>query len=118
MSQESKSQKSETRFVQLPAAPQNASPVPELTSIQSSVYRGPYGNSRYRGNCDGYIIRNLLRYFRPRTVLDPMCGSGTCRDVCCELGIHCKTMDIYFLPGRPKAYSDLSICPLRVRRTL
>lgn len=82
------------RFVELPAAPRNASPVPELTSIHSVRRRGPYGDHRYRGNCGGYIIRDLLRYFQPTNVLDPMSGSGTCRDVCRELKIDCKTMDI------------------------
>lgn len=109
MSQADQGHNSETRFVELPAAPKNGSPVPELTSIHSSVRRGPYGNSRYRGNCDGHIIRNLLRYFRPRTVLDPMSGSGTCCDVCRELKIPCTAMD---LPrgqdaSDPKSYEQL-----------
>ena len=82
------------RFVELPAAPRNASPVPELTSIHSVRRRGPYGDHRYRGNCGGYIIRDLLRYFRPKSLLDPMSGGGTCRDVCRELKIECTTMDI------------------------
>lgn len=82
------------RFVELPIAPRNASPVPELTSIHSVRRRGPYGDPRYRGNCGGYIIRDLLRYFQPTSVLDPMSGGGTCRDVCRELGIPCHTMDI------------------------
>lgn len=82
------------RIVELPHAPKNASPVPGLTSIHSTLSRGPYGSRYYRGNCDGYLIRDLLRYFRPQRVLDPMTGSGTCRDVCRELGIVCHTMDI------------------------
>jgi DNA modification methylase len=68
--------------------------VPELTSIHAARRRGPYGDSRYRGNCGGYLIRDLLRYFRPRLVLDPMTGSGTCRDVCRELGIKCVSADL------------------------
>lgn len=82
------------RLIELPIAPQNASPVPELTSIHSVRRRGPYGDSRYRGNCGGYLIRDLLRYFGSQRVLDPMSGSGTCRDVCRELDIPCDTMDI------------------------
>ena len=70
------------RLVPLPLAPKTGSPVPELTSIHSRVERGPYGNSKYRGNCGGYLIRDMLLYFKPRRVLDPMTGSGTCRDVC------------------------------------
>lgn len=78
----------------LPAAPKNASPVPWLTSLHTSPYRGEYGDSRYRGNCDGFIIRDLLLYFRPASVLDPMTGSFTCRDVCRELGIPCHSRDL------------------------
>jgi hypothetical protein len=37
----------------------------------------------------------LLTYFRPRLVFDPMSGSGTCRDVCDEMGIPCLTGDIH-----------------------
>ncbi len=83
-----------SQFVELPAAPINGSPVPELTSIHAVKSRGPYGSNRYRGNCGGYLIRNLLRYFQPTRVLDPMSGSGTCGDVCRELGIEHQTMDI------------------------
>jgi len=82
------------RFVPLPVAPKTGSPVPELTSIHSTVERGPYGNSKYRGNCGGYLIRDLLNYFQPRRVLDPMTGSGTCRDVCRELSIECASFDL------------------------
>ena len=59
-------------FVELPMAPRCASPVPELTSLHGVRRRGPYGNSRYRGNCGGYLIRDLLRYYQPQSVLDPM----------------------------------------------
>jgi len=82
------------QLIELPTAPKNASPVPELTSIHSVRRRGPYGNSRYRGNCGGYLIRDLLHYFQPKRVLDPMSGSGTCRDVCRELKIECDSFDI------------------------
>lgn len=83
-----------TTLVELPAAPRTASPVPELTSIHSRPERGPYGDSRYRGNCGGHLIRDLLLYHRPARVLDPMTGSGTCRDVCRELGIECVSFDL------------------------
>jgi len=82
------------RYVQLPAAPVNGSSVPGLTSIHSESRRGPFGDSSYRGNCGGYLIRDLLRYFQANSVLDPMSGSGTCRDVCDELGILCRAYDI------------------------
>lgn len=73
--------------VPLPEAPITASPVPWLTSIHATPGRGEYGDSNYRGNCSGLLIRDLLRFYQPRRVLDPMEGGGTCRDVCHELGI-------------------------------
>ena len=84
----------ERRFLPVPSAPKTTSPVPWLTSIHSTVQRGPYGDSRYRGNCGGYLIKDLLNYFQPNRVFDPMTGSGTCRDVCRELGIPCVSRDI------------------------
>jgi DNA modification methylase len=80
--------------VTLPAAPRNASPVPHLTSIHSAARRGEYGSPSYPGNCGGYLIRDLLRYFKPKRVFDPMTGSGTCRDVCRELGVECFSADV------------------------
>src|SRR5947209_18491107 len=80
----------------LPAAPLNASPVPWLTSLYHKAWRGNYGDSRYPGNCSGELIKDLLRYFKPRSVLDPMTGSGTCRDVCDELNVLCTSKDIRF----------------------
>jgi hypothetical protein len=82
-------------YAKLPAAPVNASPVPQLTSLYHNDEAGPYGDRSYPGNCGGHLIRDLLRYFRPRIVFDPMSGSGTCKDVCLELGIPCKSADIH-----------------------
>lgn len=82
-------------YAKLPKAPLNESPVPELTSLYHKVERGPYGDSGYPGNCSGNLIRDLLRYFRPTSVYDPLTGSGTCRDVCRELGIECWSNDLH-----------------------
>ncbi|MBS0264879.1 MAG: hypothetical protein JSS02_23285 [Planctomycetes bacterium] len=78
----------------LPRAPHNGSPVPWLTSLYHKAYPGPYGDRRYPGNCSGELIKDLFLYFRPTRVLDPMTGSGTCADVCRELGIECVSFDI------------------------
>jgi len=56
---------------------------------------GEYGDRRYPGNCGGNLIKDLLRYFQPRSVFDPMSGSGTCRDVCNDLAIPCIAGDIH-----------------------
>lgn len=80
--------------VRLPEAPRTGSPVPWLTSLHATKKRGPYGRADYPGNCSGYLIRDLLRYFGPKRVLDPMAGSATCRDVCKELRIPCFSGDL------------------------
>lgn len=77
----------EQRIVPLPEAPRTASPVPWLTSIHGTPGRGNYGDASYRGNCSGLLIKDLLCFYQPRRVLDPMEGGGTCRDVCRDLGI-------------------------------
>jgi hypothetical protein len=82
------------RYLPMPEAPKTASPVPWLTSIHGTPGRGDYGDANYRGNCSGLLIRDLCLYYRPRRVLDPMAGSGTCRDVCSELGIACTSLDL------------------------
>lgn len=84
----------EPRCVPLPEAPRTGSPVPWLTSIHATPGRGNYGDAGYRGNCSGLLIKDLLMYYRPKRVLDPMAGGGTCRDVCRELNIECASFDL------------------------
>jgi len=81
-------------YVKLPRAPRNASPVPGLTSLYHNADPGPYGDRAYPGNCSGNLVRDLLRFFDAGSVYDPMSGSGTCRDVCRELGLSCYSGDI------------------------
>src|SRR5471032_3235453 len=82
-------------FAKLPRAPKNASPVPHLTSLYHFSRAGEYGDRSYPGNCGGNLIKDLMRYFKPQMVFDPMSGSGTCPDVCDELGIPCMAWDIH-----------------------
>lgn len=82
------------RQVTLPSAPSTGSPVPWLTSIHAVRNRGPWGSAGYRGNCGGYLIKDLVQYFGARSVLDPMTGSGTCAAVCADLGVPCTSFDI------------------------
>jgi SAM-dependent methyltransferase len=83
-----------SRIAVLPMAPVTQSPVPWLTSLYHKAYAGPYGDRRYPGNCSGELIKDLLTYFPAQRVLDPMTGSGTCADVCRELGIECVSFDL------------------------
>ncbi len=82
-------------YARLPRAPITASPVPHLTSLYHFHRAGEYGSRKWPGNCGGNLIKDLLNYFRPGLVLDPMAGSGTCGDVCRELGIPCVAWDIH-----------------------
>lgn len=82
-------------YVKLPRVPINASPVPGLTSLYHNAEAGEYGDRSYPGNCGGNLIKDLLRYFKPFSVFDPMTGSGTCRDVCQELGMYCWSSDLH-----------------------
>jgi hypothetical protein len=82
-------------YARLPLAPRNSSPVPHLTSLYHFHRAGEYGDRSYPGNCGGILIKDLLRYFRSRSVFDPMTGSGTCRDVCKELTIYCWSSDLH-----------------------
>jgi hypothetical protein len=83
------------RMAKLPVAPINASPVPHLTSLYHNDDPGTWGDRRYPGNCSGHLIRDLLKFYRVNTVYDPMAGSGTCGDVCRDLGIYCWSGDVH-----------------------
>ena len=42
----------------------------------------------------GYLVKDLIEHFGAKSVLDPMAGSYTTRDVCEELGIHYVCTDL------------------------
>ncbi len=66
-----------------------------ISSIWSFPDRGPWGNGGWRGNCSGYIIRNLLEFYRPALFVDPAMGSGTSRDVAREMGVRFIGLDLH-----------------------
>jgi hypothetical protein len=84
-----------THYAKLPLIPLNASPVPHLTSLYHFDSTEEYGNRKYPGNCGGNLIKDLLRFFDAKAVFDPMTGSGTCKDVCNELGVYCWSSDLH-----------------------
>lgn len=57
-----------------------------------------YGSNKYRGNCSGLLIKDLLEFYTNiydiKKVFDPMAGSGTTKDVCKELGIENLCLDL------------------------
>ncbi len=63
----------------------------DMTSVVSYADRCTlWGDSRYRGNCDGRLFKNLVLRYRARKVADPMAGSGTTRDVIAGLNRYKK----------------------------
>lgn len=66
----------------------------ELNSILSYPIRGYYGKSSYRGNCTGYIIKDLLEFYKPKFFLECFAGGGTGFDVAKELGIKSIHLDL------------------------
>jgi hypothetical protein len=83
------------QYARLPRTPVTGSPVPHLTSLYHFHRAGEYGDRKWPGNCGGKLVKDLLTYFKPGLVFDPMSGSGTAEDVCKELGIPCMAWDIH-----------------------
>ena len=97
-----------TLDVQL-SIPQTTSEVPTLCSVHAEEGRGDYGDPAYRGNCSGLLIRDLLTYFKPRNLLDPMEGSGTAGDVARTLNIPYQGFDLKdgFDATNPRSFDGL-----------
>lgn len=57
-----------------------------MKSVLSYPVRGKWGKSDYRGNCSGYIIMDLLKYYKPQNFLEVFAGGGTGFDVAREMG--------------------------------
>ena len=62
----------------------------QLCSVVSYPDRGPWGDSRYRGNCSGHLIKDLILRFSAKSVFDPAQGGGTVRDVVSGINQHLK----------------------------
>lgn len=72
-------------------------PDPALGSVVSYPSRcRAWGEASYRGNCDGTLFKELVLRYRPRSVADPMMGSGTTRDVVAGLNRHAGTSIAYW----------------------
>ena len=53
----------------------------DLCSVVSYPQRGPWGNSGYRGNCSGHLVKDLILRFKCKSVFDPAEGGRTVKDV-------------------------------------
>ena len=80
----------------------------DMTSVVSYPSRCTlWGDSRYRGNCDGRLFKNLVLRYHARKVADPMAGSGTTRDVIEGLNQY-KRAGIEFWGGDLRGGFDLT----------
>lgn len=68
-----------------------------LNSILSFPNRGHYGKSKWRGNCSGHPIREMLEFYNPKVFIDPTLGSGTSADVVKELNATGKNIEFHGL---------------------
>jgi hypothetical protein len=66
-----------------------------MKSVVSYPQRGHYGQSSWRGNTTGYIIKEMNEHFKPSLFVDACEGSGTSRDVCKEMGIDYVGLDLF-----------------------
>lgn len=65
-----------------------------MESIVSYPDRGSYGRNSYRGNCSGFLIKDLIKQYKLQGLSDFMVGSGTTEDVVREAGIRGDFADL------------------------
>lgn len=66
-----------------------------MKSVVSYPDRGPWGDAKWRGNCSGHIIRDIVNHYKPSLFVDACEGSGTSGDVCRELGVDYVGLDLH-----------------------
>lgn len=57
-----------------------------LKSVVQYSDHGPWGDAKFPGNTSGYLLVDLTDYYQPKSILDPMEGSGTTGDVAFDMG--------------------------------
>jgi hypothetical protein len=65
------------------------------SSVISFPDRGPWGDSKWRGNASGHVYRTLFEQLSPKVFVDPMVGSGTSVEVAQEMGIESFGLDLH-----------------------
>ena len=76
------------------------------STVLSFKDRGPWGDSRYRGNCSGWIHAFLIWKYRVQKMAELFAGSGTGSDVCKDMGITYIGADLNPSPVR----SNIIVC--------
>lgn len=64
-------------------------------SIMSYPDRGKWGKASWRGNCSGFVYRDLFEMTTPALFVDPMCGSGTSIEVARAMQIEAVGLDLH-----------------------
>ncbi len=70
------------------------------STVLSFPDRGPWGDSRYRGNCSGYIPAYFIWKYDAKSVSEIFAGSGTTSDVCKDMGVAYSGIDLNPNPAR------------------
>lgn len=81
-----------------------------LTTLVSYPERGKWGDSQWKGNFSGEMVKEIIEWFKPKRVYDAMCGSGTTIDVCKELNVDCVATDLNPKYGGWDALNDEVPC--------
>lgn len=67
------------------------------SSILSYPNRGNYGQSSWRGNCSGHLVKEMLQFYKPSVFADTTLGSGTSADVVAEMNREGAGIEFYGL---------------------
>jgi len=65
------------------------------SSILSFPDRGPWGDSKWRGNASGHVYKSIFEQLKPQVFIDPMVGSGTSIQVAREMNIEAFGLDLH-----------------------
>lgn len=66
-----------------------------MESVLTFPSRGKWGDYKWRGNCSGHVIVELIKHFNPKLFIDICEGSGTSRDVCRDMGVDYQGFDLH-----------------------
>ncbi|MBP1308899.1 hypothetical protein JOD82_001919 [Paenibacillus sp. 1182] len=64
------------------------------SSVVSYPDRGHWGNNKYRGNCTGHLIKDIIEHYKPKMFIEIFAGGGTGFDVCKELNQESIHLDL------------------------
>lgn len=64
-------------------------------SVLSYPDRGKWGSAKWRGNCSGFVYKDLFERLQPQMFVDPMVGSGTSIQVAQEMDIEAVGLDLH-----------------------